>query len=132
MPESSVEAAKVEIAHVLTLDVVGYSKLLIDEQTTVLAQLNELVRSSLRFQVSHTAGKLIRLPTGDGMALVFFGEPAEAMECAVEVALALKAHPNLRVRMGLNSGPVNRITDVSDQQNVAGAGIDMAQRVMDC
>jgi adenylate cyclase len=123
---------KAEIAHVATIDVVGYSKLLLDAQTRTMAELNEVVRGSTRFQVASTAGKLIRLPTGDGMALVFFDDPAAAMECALEVATGLKSHPDVRVRMGLHSGPVRRVSDVNEQQNVAGAGIDVAQRVMDC
>ena len=132
MSENAEEAPRFEIAHVLTLDVIGYSKLLLDAQRKTMAELNEVVRGSTRFQVASTAGKLIRLPTGDGVALVFFGDPAEAMECAVEIATGLKAYPNVPVRMGLHSGPVNRVVDVNEQPNVAGAGIDMAQRVMDC
>ena len=123
---------KVEIGHVLTMDVVGYSKLLIDEQTRLMADLNRLVRGTLRFRVAQTAGKLVSLPTGDGMALVFFGDPEAAVECAMEVSSGLKAHPEIHVRMGIHSGPVHRVTDVNEGANVAGAGIDLAQRVMDC
>ena len=123
---------KLEIAHLLTMDVVGYSKLLIDEQTKLMAELNGVVRSSTRFRVADAAGKLIRLPTGDGMALVFFNDPEAAMECATEIASELKAHPEIRLRMGIHSGPVNKVVDLNERPNVAGAGIDIAQRVMDC
>jgi adenylate cyclase len=132
MAEETQATAKPEIAHIVTLDVVGYSKRLIDEQTALMAELNEVVRQSTRFRVADTAGKLIRLTTGDGMALVFFGEPDAAMECATEIATGLLAHPRIRLRIGLHSGPVNRIVDLNERPNVAGAGIDIAQRVMDC
>ena len=126
------EPNKVEIGHVLTMDVVGYSKLLIDEQTRIMAELNRVVRGTVRFRVAQAAGKLVPLPTGDGMALVFFRDPEAAVECAMEVSSALKAHPDIHLRMGIHSGPVHRVTDVNEGANVAGAGIDMAQRVMDC
>ncbi|MEY2545855.1 MAG: hypothetical protein QOG48_972 [Verrucomicrobiota bacterium] len=150
MGDEAAEISQPEIAHVLTIDVVGYSKLLIDAQTKLMAELNDVVRQSTRFRVADAAGKLIRLPTGDGMALVFFSsEPEAAMECAVEIATALKARANLtgltgqvaneeegvreiKARMGIHSGPVNRVVDLNEQPNVAGAGIDIAQRVMDC
>jgi TolB-like protein/Tfp pilus assembly protein PilF/class 3 adenylate cyclase len=150
MGDEAAEISQPEIAHVLTIDVVGYSKLLIDAQTKLMSELNDVVRQSTRFRVADAAGKLIRLPTGDGMALVFFGsEPEAAMECAVEIATALKARANLtgltgqvaneeegvreiKARMGIHSGPVNRVVDLNEQPNVAGAGIDIAQRVMDC
>ncbi|MDQ6861299.1 MAG: tetratricopeptide repeat protein [Verrucomicrobiota bacterium] len=125
-------APKLEIAHVLTMDVVGYSKLLIDEQTRVMAELTRLVREAARFQRAEADGKLLRLPTGDGMALVFFNDPEAPIECAMEISAALKSRPEIRVRMGIHSGPVNQVLDVNDRSNVAGAGIDMAQRVMDC
>ena len=123
---------KVEIGHVLTMDVVGYSKLLIDAQTRLMAELNRLVRGTVRFRVAQAANKLVSLPTGDGMALVFFGDPEAAVECAMEVSSALKTHPDIHLRMGIHSGPVHRVTDVNEGANVAGAGIDLAQRVMDC
>jgi adenylate cyclase len=132
MNEETNATAKPEIAHVVTLDVVGYSKRLIDEQTTLMVELNEVVRQTTRFRVADAAGKLIRLTTGDGMALVFFGEPDAAMDCATEIATALLEHPRIQVRIGLHSGPVSRVVDLNDQPNVAGAGIDIAQRVMDC
>jgi adenylate cyclase len=124
--------SKFEIAHVLTMDVVGYSQLLIDQQSRIMADLNRAVRGTTRFRVALAAGKIVSLPTGDGMILVFFGEPEAAVECAMEVSSALKIFPEIRLRMGIHSGPVNRVTDVNEAPNLAGAGIDLAQRVMDC
>src|SRR5437763_15402402 len=121
-----------EIGHVLFIDIVGYSKLLIDEQRDYLHALNEVVRRTDSFQTADAAGKLTRLPTGDGMALVFATTPDAPVSCAMEISNALRSHPELRVRMGIHSGPVSGITDVNDRSNVAGAGINMAQRVMDC
>src|SRR6266704_3154328 len=121
-----------EIAHVLFMDVVGYSKLLVNEQRGVLQQLNEVVRGAPQFRKSTAAGKLICIPTGDGMALVFFHSPEEPVHCAMEIAKALKNHPHIRLRMGVHSGPVDQVKDVNDRINVAGAGINIAQRVMDC
>lgn len=123
---------RLEIAHVLFMDVVGYSKLLVNEQREVLQQLNEIVRGARQFSRSSAAGKLIRIPSGDGMALVFFQSPEEPVHCAMELARALKSHPDIRLRMGVHSGPVDQVTDVNDRVNVAGAGINIAQRVMDC
>ena len=123
---------KLQIANVLYLDVVGYSKLLIDAQSELMGKLTRIVRSTTRFSVADAAGKLVRLPTGDGMALVFFDDPEAAMECAKEISAALKSHPEIKLRMGIHSGPVNRVVDVNEQANVAGAGIDIAQRVMSC
>ena len=121
-----------EIAHVLFLDIVGYSKLLINEQRELLEELNQIVRDTEAFRAAEAAGKLIRLPTGDGMALVFSTTPERPVQCALEISRALKSRPELPVRMGVHSGPVSGITDVNDRTNVAGAGINMAQRVMDC
>ena len=121
-----------EIAHVLFLDIVGYSKLLINEQRELLEELNQVVRDTEAFRAAEAAGKLIRLPTGDGMALVFSSTPESPVQCALEISRALKSRPELPVRMGVHSGPVSGITDVNDRTNVAGAGINMAQRVMDC
>ena len=123
---------KVEIAHVLTMDVVDYSTLLITEQTQVMGELTSVVKNTQRFQRGESEGKLVRIPTGDGMALVFFDDPQAPIECGMEIAAALKSHPEIRLRIGIHSGPVNAVVDVSDRANVAGAGIDMAQRVMDC
>lgn len=123
---------KVEIAHVLNMDVVAYSTLLITEQSRVMAELTRIVKETPRFRRGETAGKLIRVPTGDGMLLVFFDDPQAPIECAMEIAAAMKSHPEIRLRMGIHSGPVNEVVDVNDRTNVAGAGVDMAQRVMDC
>ena len=120
------------IAHVLFIDLVGYSKLLVNEQREVLQQLNEAVRSAPQFRKSSSAGKLIRIPMGDGMALVFFQSPEEPVHCAMEIAKKLKSYPHIRLRMGVHSGPVDQVTDVNDQTSVAGVGINLAQRVMDC
>src|SRR5207248_9176093 len=123
---------KLEIAHVLAMDVVGYSTLLINEQSRVLADLNRIVRDAARFREADAQGKLLRLPTGDGMALVFFNDPEAPIECAMEIAAAVKSSPEIRLRMGIHSGPVNQVFDVNDRSNIAGAGIDIEQRVMDC
>ena len=121
-----------EIAHVLFIDIVGYSKLLIDEQHAQIDKLNRIVRATQEFQTADNAGRLIKIPTGDGLALVFYSSPEDPVECAIEISRALKEHPELRLRMGVNSGPVNSTTDVNERANVAGVGINMAQRVMDC
>lgn len=123
---------KLEIAHVLTIDVVAYSTLLIHEQSRVMAELNKVVRAAPCFRSAEAAHKLTPLPTGDGMALVFFGDPEAPIECAMQISAGLKDHPEVHLRMGIHSGPINQILDVNDHSNVAGAGIDMAQRVMDC
>ena len=123
---------RLEIAHVLFIDIVGYSKLLINEQHEVLQKLNQLVRGTQAFQSAETAGKLIRFPTGDGMALVFSTTPDAPVQCALQISKALRSHPKLQVRMGVHSGPVSGIMDVNDRSNIAGTGINMAQRVMDC
>ena len=123
---------RLEIAHVLFIDIVGYSKLLINEQRECLEELNHVVRATEAFRSAEAARKLTRLPTGDGMALVFSTTPEDPVECALQISKALKGRPELRVRMGVHSGPVSGITDVNDRSNVAGGGINMAQRVMDC
>src|SRR6266436_881733 len=123
---------ELEIGHVLFMDVVGYSKLLINEQREIQRQLTQIVRSTQHFRTAEAAGKLIRLPVGDGMALVFFNSPEAPVRCALEITEALKAYPQLQLRMGIHSGPVSGVTDVNDRSNVAGAGINLAQRVMDC
>ena len=121
-----------EIAHVLTIDVVGYSKLLVNEQVDLLRELSQVVRKTACFQTAEAEGKLIRLPTGDGMCLLFFRSPEEPLQCALEISQSLQSHPHIRVRMGAHSGPVNQVEDVNDRLNVAGAGINIAQRVLDC
>ena len=121
-----------EIAHLLLIDVVGYSKLLVNEQVDLLRKLNRVVRTTESFQAAEKNGQLIRLPTGDGMALIFFRSPEEPAHCAIEIAQALKGDSGIQLRMGVHSGPVNQVPDVNDRSNVAGAGINVAQRVMDC
>ena len=121
-----------EIAHVLNMDLVAYSTLLITEQTRVLAELARIAKNTPRCLRAEAEGKLIRVPTGDGMLLVFFDDPEAPIECAVEIATAIKNHPDIRLRMGLHTGPVHEVMDVNERSNVAGAGVDMAQRVMDC
>ena len=121
-----------EIGHVLFIDIVGYSKLLITEQSEQLQTLKEIVRATEQFRIAEAAGKLLRLPTGDGGALVFRTGPDAPVLCALEISKALKNHPEIRVRMGVHSGPVNEISDLNEHANIAGAGINIAQRVMDC
>jgi TolB-like protein/Flp pilus assembly protein TadD len=123
---------KVEIAHVLSIDLVGYSLLLITDQTRVMSELASLVKKTEQFRRADVRGRLVRIPTGDGMSLVFFDDPQAPIECATEIAAALKNLPDIRLRMGIHSGPVNEVIDVSDRSNLAGAGMDVAQRVMDC
>src|SRR3954469_19946681 len=124
--------SQLEIAHVLFTDIVGYSKLPIDQQSELLGQLNQVVRGTEQFRAAEAAEKLVRLPTGDGMALAFFTSVDAPVRCALEIAEALKSRPKIKLRMGVDSGPVDLIMDVNDRPNVAGAGINMAQRVMDC
>ena len=123
---------KFDIGHVLFIDIVGYSKGLINEQSESLQKLKEIVRETEQFREAAAEGKLLRLPTGDGGALVFRNTPEAPVLCAMEIAQALKNYPELRVRMGVHSGPVNEISDLNEQANIAGAGINIAQRVMDC
>ena len=132
MPSGTSSEVKFEIGHVLFIDIVGYSKLLINEQSEQLQTLREIVRGTEQFRLAEAEGKLVRLPTGDGGALVFRTSPEAPALCALEIAKALKNNPELRVRMGIHSGPVNEITDLNEQANIAGAGINMAQRIMDC
>src|SRR5436190_21562752 len=123
---------KLEIGHVLFIDIVGYSKLLITEQSELLQKLKEIVWGTEQFRQAQAEGKLLRLPTGDGGALVFRNNPEAPALCAMEISKELKRHPELQVRMGIHSGPVNEITDLNAQANIAGAGINIAQRIMDC
>src|SRR5512132_3608272 len=123
---------QLEIAHVLFIDIVGYSKLSIDDQHAAIEELNRIVRASEQFQRAEAADRLIRIPTGDGMALVFYISPEAPAQCAVEISRGLKEHPRLQVRMGIHSGPVSGVVDVNERANLAGAGINMAKRVMDC
>src|SRR6266550_1967837 len=123
---------QLEIAHVLFIDIVGYSKLSISDQHAAVEELNQIVRASEQFQRAEAASRLIKIPTGDGMALVFYTSPDGPAQCAVEINRALKEHPRLKLRMGIHSGPVSGVVDVNERANVAGAGLNMAQRVMDC
>src|SRR6267378_1745233 len=132
MPTEIKKKIELEVVHVLFLDLVGYSKRLTNEQQTLIDQLNQVVRSSEEFQNAEAAGRLIKIPAGDGMALVFYKGPAQPVECALEISRALKTYPEFRVRIGVHSGPVSAVTDLNDRTNAAGIGINVAQRVMDC
>jgi TolB-like protein/class 3 adenylate cyclase/Tfp pilus assembly protein PilF len=123
---------ELHIAHVLFIDMVGSSKLSTNRQSELLRQLNQIVRATEQFQRAEAGDKLVRLPTGDGMALAFLTSPDAPVRCARELSAALRSYPQLKLRMGINSGPVDAVADVNDRSNVAGAGINMAQRVMDC
>ena len=132
MPAEVKEQIRLEVAHVLFIDIVGYSKLSINEQRAVVDELTTIVRGSDQYQKAEAAGRLIKIPTGDGMALVFYTSQEAPAQCAVEISRALKEHPRLQVRMGVHSGPVSGVIDVNGHANLAGAGLNMAQRVMDC
>jgi TolB-like protein/Tfp pilus assembly protein PilF len=132
MPDESKTKLRLEIAHVLFIDIVGYTKLTTDEQSEALHELNAIVRNTETAREAEAAGQLIFLPTGDGMALVFTGSEEEPVECALEITQALRAKPSLPLRMGIHSGPVHHVADVNQRENIAGAGINIAQRIMDC
>src|ERR1700758_4756859 len=132
MPAESKAAVRLAIGHVLFIDIVGYSRLMIGEQSDLLGVLNDVVREAGEFRSAEADGQLTRLPTGDGMALVFRDSPEQPVRCALEISQALKDYPKLQVRMGIHSGPVNEVADVNERANIAGAGINIAQRVMDC
>src|SRR5205823_4012493 len=132
MPPEHSSDVKFEIGHVLFIDIVGYSKLLITEQSEQIQKLKQIVRGTEQVRRAEADGKLLRLPTGDGGALVFRNSPEAPVLCAMEISKALKNHPELRVRMGIHSGPVSEVSDLNEQANIAGAGINIAQRVMDC
>jgi TolB-like protein/class 3 adenylate cyclase len=123
---------QLEIAHVLFIDIVGYSKFSINYQHAAVEELNQIVRASEQFQRAEAASRLLKIPTGDGMALVFYTSPEAPAQCAVEISRALKEHPRLQLRMGIHSGPVSGVVDVNERANLAGAGINMAKRVMSC
>src|SRR5712692_2967349 len=123
---------QLEIAHVLFIDIVGYSKLSINDQRAAIDELTQVVRASVQFQSAEAAARLIKIPTGDGMALVFYKSPEEPVKCALEISRALKEHPRIQLRMGAHSGPVSGVIDVNGQANLAGAGLNIAQRVMNC
>ena len=132
MPSEIKREVTLEIVHVLFLDIVGYSKRLTDEQQALIDQLNQVVRNSAVFQKAEGTDRLIKIPTGDGMALIFYNSPEQPVECALEISRGLKGFPELPVRMGVHSGPVSAVTDLNDRTNAAGIGINVAQRVMDC
>src|SRR5438046_901801 len=132
MSTDTTSEVKFEIGHVLFIDIVAYSQLLITQQSHQLDTLKRIVRGTEQLRSAEAEGKLLRLATGDGGALVFRTTPEAPVLCALQIARELKNHPELRVRMGIHSGPVNEITDLNEQANIAGAGINIAQRVMDC
>ncbi len=132
MPAEVKKEIQLEIAHVLFIDIVGYSKLSINEQRAAIDELTQAVRTSEQFQNAEAAARLLKIPTGDGMALVFYKSPEEPVECALEISSALKDNPKIRLRMGVHSGPVSGVIDVNGQANLAGAGLNVAQRMMDC
>src|SRR5580704_12996813 len=132
MPAEVKKEIQLEIGHVLFIDIVGYSKLLITEQSEQIQKLKQIVRGTEQFKRAEAEGKLLRLPTGDGGALVFRSSPEAPVLCALEISKELKNHSELQVRMGIHSGPVNEVVDLNEQANIAGAGINIAQRVMDC
>src|SRR5437899_11353199 len=123
---------ELEIAHVLLIGILGYSKRSVNDQHAAVEELNQLVRRPKQFQKAEAASRLLKIPTGDGMALVFYTSPEAPAQCAVEISRALKEHSHLQLRMGIHSGPVSGVVDVNERANLAGAGINMAQRVMDC
>ena len=132
MPAEVKKEIELEIAHVLFTDIVGYSKLSVNEQHARIEELNQIVRLSEQFQKAEAANRILKIPTGDGMALVFYRSPEEPAQCAFEISRALKDNQRLQVRMGIHSGPISGVGDVNERTNVAGAGINLAQRVMDC
>src|SRR5256884_2131856 len=132
MPAEVKKEIQLEIAHVLFVDIVGYSKLSINEQHAAVDELNAVVRTSEQLQKAEALDRLIKIPTGDGMALVFYTSPEAPGQCAVEISRALNEDPRLQLRMGVHSGPVSGVIDVTGRANLAGAGLNIAQRVMDC
>src|ERR1044071_8041956 len=132
MSVESKREIQLEIVHVLFIDIVGYSKLSINEQRAVVDQLTQIVRATEQFQKADASERLIKIATGDGMALVFYTSPEAPVRCAVELSRALKGHPRLRLRMGVHSGPVSGVVDVTGRSNLAGAGLNVARRVMEC
>jgi TolB-like protein/class 3 adenylate cyclase/Tfp pilus assembly protein PilF len=132
MPGEVKKEIQLEIAHVLFIDIVGYSRRSINDQRATVAELTDIVRSSDQYQKAEASGRLIKIPTGDGMALVFYTSPEAPAQCAIEISGTLKNHPRLQLRMGVHSGPVSGVIDVNDHANLAGAGLNLAQRVMDC
>src|SRR5947209_5513319 len=133
MPAEIKQEIALEIAHVLFIDIVAYSKMAMDDQRAAIEKLNRIVQSTDEFRKAESENRLLKIATGDGMALIFYHSPEDPVECALEISRAVKEqHLELRLRMGINSGPVSGVVDVTGRANVAGAGINMAQRVMDC
>src|SRR5213595_2095940 len=132
MPAETKKEIGLEIAHVLFIDIVDYSKLSINDQNGAVEELTQVVRGSEQFQKAEAAGRLLKITTGDGMALVFYTSPEAPAQCAVEINRARKEYPRLQLRMGIHSGPVSGVVDVNNRPNLAGAGLNMAQRMMDC
>src|SRR6059036_675837 len=132
MPIEIKKEIELEIAHVLFIDIVGYSKLSVGDQHAAVEELKRIVRASQEFQRAEAASRLTSIPTGDGMALAFYTSPEAPAQCAVEISRALKEHPRLQLRMGIHSGPVSGVVDVNERANLAGAGLNIAERVMDC
>src|SRR2546421_12174002 len=132
MPAEINKEIALEIGHVLFIDIVGYSKLSINDQHAAIDELNQICRASEQFQRAEAAARLLKIATGDGMALVFYTSPEAPAQCALEISRALKEHPRLQLRMGIHSGPVSGVIDVNERANLTGAGINMAKRVMDC
>src|SRR5947209_6063490 len=133
MPAEVKQEIALEIAHVLFIDIVAYSKMSSDDQRAAIEKLNQIVQSTDEYRKAESENRLLKIPIGDGMALIFYHSPEDPVECALEISRALKEqHPELRLRMGVNSGPVSGVVDVNGRANVAGAGINVAQRVMDC
>jgi hypothetical protein len=104
-----------------------------DDQRAAIKELNQIVQSTDEYRKAESENRLLKIPTGDGMALIFYHSPEDPVECALEISRALKEqHSNLRLRMGVNSGPVSGVVDVNGRANVASAGINIAQRLMAC
>src|SRR4026208_1653726 len=132
MPVEVKKEIELEIAHVLFIDIIGYSQLSITDQQGTFEKLKGFVRASEQFKDAEAASRLLKIPTGDGMALVFYTSPEAPAQCAVEISHALKEHPRLQIRMGVHSGPVRGVVDVNERANLTGAGINLPQRVIDC
>jgi class 3 adenylate cyclase len=130
MPTEIKREIELKIAHVLFIDIVAYSKMASDDQRAAIEKLNQIVQSTEEFRKSESQNRLLKLATGDGMALIFYDSPEAPVECALEISRALKQHPQRRLRMGAHSGPVSGVVDVNGRANVAGAGINMAQRAI--
>src|SRR5215471_13055542 len=132
MAAETKQKIELEIAHILFIDIVGYSKLSINEQHAAVDELTQIVREAGEFKKADESQRLIKIAAGDGMALVFYNSPEAPVRCAIEVNRAAKDHPRLRLRMGIHSGPVSGVIDVTERTNLAGAGLNLAQRVMNC